>query len=204
MSPPAQGQLHDVISSVTSKAGYDLEELTITPAGRRSVLRVVIDSDHGVSLDDAAGVSRTISDLLDALQSAQSDEPGQPTLLPPTPYTLEVTSPGVGRPLTQARHFRRARGRLLALSLADGTSLTARVLAVRGEEIDLLVGETDVQIRTVAVADVSRARVEVEFSAPPAAVVAALAQAVDGAPAGDAEPARGPHSADPTGRGEGA
>jgi ribosome maturation factor RimP len=77
----------------------DLEAVKLTSAGRRVLLRVVIDADGGISLDDIAEVSRELSAKLDA-----SDVMGE------TPYTLEVTSPGTDRPLTQPRHWRRAAG----------------------------------------------------------------------------------------------
>src|SRR3954468_23916120 len=96
-------RLRELVDSVVSRAGYDLEELTVVAAGRRRLLRVVVDSDVGVDLDEAAGVSRDISAALDELADA-TDPMGA------APYTLEVTSPGIGRPLTQPRHFRRAGG----------------------------------------------------------------------------------------------
>ena len=109
-----QARLHEVVDSVVSGAGYDLEELTVVAAGRRRMLRVVIDSDAGVDLDDAATVSRDISVELDAFGDS-ADPMGAAA------YTLEVTSPGIGRPLTLPRHFRRARGRLLSITRTDGT-----------------------------------------------------------------------------------
>ena len=81
----------------------DLESVRVSVAGRRRLLRVVVDSDHGVSLDDAADVSRDVSAaLLDATD-----------VIGDVPYTLEVSSPGVDRPLTEPRHWRRAAGRLV-------------------------------------------------------------------------------------------
>ena len=100
-SPPTD-RLHGWIEPAVGAAGYDLEELVVTPAGRRSVVRVVVDRDEGVTLDDIAEVSRQVSDVLDQ----NDDGMGR------TPYVLEVTSPGVDRPLTEPRHWRRnARGR---------------------------------------------------------------------------------------------
>jgi ribosome maturation factor RimP len=84
---PATARLAGWIGPVVDAAGYDLEELVVTPAGRRSVVRVVVDRDQGVTLDDIAEVSKAVSDVLDT----QDDGMGR------TPYVLEVTSPGVDR-----------------------------------------------------------------------------------------------------------
>jgi ribosome maturation factor RimP len=98
---PAAGTADDkklagLIEPVVAAAGMDLESVRMTVAGKRRLLRVVVDSDHGVSLDDAADVSRDVSAALDA-----------GGVLGEVPYTLEVSSPGVDRPLTQPRHWRR-------------------------------------------------------------------------------------------------
>ena len=92
----------------------DLESIRVTAAGRRRLLRVVVDSDHGVSLDDAAAVSRQLSAALDSV-----------AVMGDFPYTLEVSSPGVDRPLTDPRHWRRAAGRLVQVTAADAGALPA-------------------------------------------------------------------------------
>jgi len=156
-----EGRLRAVVTEVTAARGYDLEELTVRSMGRRRVVRVVIDADDGISLDDAAEVSRTISERLDAPDDPMGD----------LPYTLEVTSPGIGRPLREPRHFRRARGRLIAVSATTGP-VTGHLLRVGDQAVELaVVGPKDV-VRTVEVpyADITGAKVEVEFSPPPAAV----------------------------------
>jgi len=99
-------KLAGLIEPVVAAAGMDLESVRMTVAGRRRLLRVVVDSDHGVSLDDAADVSRDVSTVLDASN-----------VLGDVPYTLEVSSPGVDRPLTEPRHWRRARGRLVRVKV---------------------------------------------------------------------------------------
>jgi ribosome maturation factor RimP len=155
------GRLRAIVTEVTRAHGYDLEELTARTVGRRRLVRVVIDCDDGVSLDDAAEVSREIS--------ARLDGPDDP--LGELPYTLEVTSPGVGRPLREPRHFRRSRGRLLAVTTAQG-QLTGHLLRAGDSGIDLLVAGKKGAISSVAVpyGQITAAKVEVEFAAPPAAV----------------------------------
>ncbi len=170
-----EGRLRAVASSVVERAGYDLEEFTVVSVGRRQQVRVVIDGDRGVSLDDAARVSRDISARLEE-QDADS------TL---GAYTLEVSSPGVGRALTAERHFRRARGRLVTLTLVNGQPIDGRVLSVSDGTLHLLVGPTGLQPVAVPLDQVTRGRVEVEFNPPPAAVTELLALAASGRPEPD-------------------
>lgn len=167
MAAADQARLREVVDGVVTKAGYDLEEMAVVEAGRRRLLRVVIDSDHGVDLDDAAAVSRDISAEFDEMDDA-SDPMGAAA------YTLEVTSPGIGRPLTLPRHYRRARGRLLAITTSDGASLLGRVVRAGDVEVDLLVGKSGLDALSLAYATITRAKVEVEFSSPSAAVLARL------------------------------
>src|SRR3954471_22234941 len=120
---PAASRLAGWIEPVVGAAGYDLEELVVTPAGRRSVVRVVVDRDAGVTLDDIAEVSRAVSAALDE----NDGELGR------APYVLEVTSPGVDRPLTEPRHWRRNTGRLVTVAVGPAGSaeqVTAWVLEV--------------------------------------------------------------------------
>lgn len=110
---------------MVTAAGYDLEELTLSRAGRRQLVRVVVDGDGGVSLDDVAEVSRAVSAALDAAEQVAGE-------LFVGEYALEVGSPGVDRPLTLPRHWRRNVGRLVkvqANSDAGDRQLTGRVLA---------------------------------------------------------------------------
>ena len=97
-----EGRIADIIRPVVAAAGMDLESVRVSAAGRRRLLRVVVDSDQGVSLDDAATVSRQLSAALDTV-----------AVMGDFPYTLEVSSPGVDRPLIDPRHWRRAVGRLV-------------------------------------------------------------------------------------------
>lgn len=117
VGPVDEKRLAGLIRPVVTAAGMDLESVRATVAGRRRLLRIVVDRDAGVSLDDAAFVSRDIAAALDA-----TDAMGD------TPYTLEVSSPGVDRPLTQPRHWRRATGRLVKVKVAAEGSLQGRVL----------------------------------------------------------------------------
>ena len=128
---PATARIAGWITPVVDSAGYDLEDLVVTPAGRRSVVRVVVDRDEGVTLDGIAEVSRVVSEVLDA----NDDGMGRP-------YVLEVTSPGVERPLTEHRHWRRNVGRLVTVAVgpAGGADeVTARVTGVAEAGVELAV-----------------------------------------------------------------
>jgi ribosome maturation factor RimP len=124
--PVDDGKLAGLIEPVVTAAGLDLESVRMTVAGRRRLLRVVVDGDHGVSLDDAADVSRDVSAVLDAADA-----------LGDVPYTLEVSSPGVDRPLTEPRHWRRARGRLVKVKVTGEGAVEGRVLAADADGVTL-------------------------------------------------------------------
>jgi ribosome maturation factor RimP len=129
---PVATRLAGLVAPVVEAAGYDLEELVVTPAGRRSIVRVVVDRDAGVTLDDVAEVSRAVSAVLDEHDGGFGS----------TPYVLEVTSPGVDRPLTEPRHWRRNTGRLVTVAVGPTGSaeqVTARVLEVDGDGVTLAV-----------------------------------------------------------------
>ncbi|MGY1832866.1 ribosome maturation factor RimP [Geodermatophilus sp. SYSU D01180] len=164
---PAATRLAGWIAPVVGAAGYDLEELVVTPAGRRSVVRVVVDRDEGVSLDDVAEVSRAVSAVLDE----NDGELGR------APYVLEVTSPGVDRPLTEPRHWRRNTGRLVTVTVGPAGAaeqVTGRVTAVDDEGVTLAVeakGKPGARKRPptprqVPWAELGPGRVQVEFGRP--------------------------------------
>ena len=143
--------------------GYDIEDVTVSRAGSHSVVKVIVDRDEGFELDAIADLSRDISVLLDEL-----DDGGNAA------YNLEVTTPGVERPLTEPRHWRRSRGRRASVRLvgtdsADTEQLDARVGAlVDGDSaVELVLNDkTGPYVRTVSLADIEAAVVEVEFRKP--------------------------------------
>ncbi|MDN4160660.1 ribosome maturation factor RimP [Nocardioides abyssi] len=130
--------------------GLDVEAVEITPAGKRRVLRVAVDKDGGVTLDDVADATREVDRVLEA-----SDVMGE------HPYTLEVTSRGVDRPLTLPRHWRRNVTRLVKVTTTAGETLTGRVTSSDEEGAVLDVTGRE---RRVAYADVAKALVQVEFN----------------------------------------
>ncbi|MFF1511051.1 ribosome maturation factor RimP [Streptomyces sp. NPDC058326] len=159
MSTTQSDRLRGLVEPLVHAKGLDLEEIEVSRAGRRGLLRIVVDSDEGVELDACAELSRAISEKLDETDAMGEGE-----------YVLEVSSPGADRPLTQTRHYERATGRLVKLQLtADGAAeeLVARILAVDEDGLDLEVPGVKGRkptARRVAFADIVKARVEIEFN----------------------------------------
>jgi ribosome maturation factor RimP len=151
-SPEIEGRIADVIGPVIAAAGMDLESVRVSAAGRRRLLRVVVDSDRGVSLDDAATISRKLSAALDATP-----------VMGDFPYTLEVSSPGVDRPLTDPRHWRRAVGRLVQVTAADAGPISGRVLAADADGVTLDVAGDH---RRFGYAALGAGAIQVEFGHP--------------------------------------
>ena len=154
MSTPHQDATRDRIEAELvdplSVMELDVEAVELTPAGKRRVLRVAVDKDGGVTLDDVADATREISRVLD-----DSDVMGE------MPYTLEVTSRGVDRPLTLPRHWRRNQDRLVKVTLADDAPLTGRIIASDDTSATL---DEDGTRHEVAYADVTKALVQIEFN----------------------------------------
>ena len=143
-------RLAGVITDPLAAVGLDVEAVELTPAGKRRMLRVAVDKDGGVTLDDVADATREVSRVLD-----ESDVMGE------MPYTLEVTSRGVDRPLTLPRHWRRNEDRLVKATLTDGSSLTGRIVTSSEESVTL---DVSGEQREVAYADVAKALVQIEFN----------------------------------------
>ncbi|MSW93658.1 MAG: ribosome maturation factor RimP [Actinobacteria bacterium] len=144
------------IEPVVHAAGADLEELGIQQAGRREIVRVVVDRDGGIDLNLVSEISREISALLDA-EPLNSEFDGT--------FVLEVTSPGVDRPLSELKHWQRSVDRLVEAELKDGTLFVGRILSVTADSAVFEVTEKKTQIqRTVALGDLVRGKVQIEFN----------------------------------------
>jgi len=148
-----EGRIAEVIRPVVAAAGMDLESVRVTAAGRRRLLRVVVDSDRGVSLDDAAAVSRELSAALDTV-----------AVMGDFPYTLEVSSPGVDRPLTDRRHWRRAVGRMVQVTVTDSGSVCGRIVSADADGVTL---EVEGVRRRFPYDVLGAGTVQVEFGHPP-------------------------------------
>lgn len=157
--PPAQAgptldearrKLAELLAAVVESTGYDFEDVTVQQAGRRRLVRVIVDADGGVDLDAVARVSRAVSDALDDRDALDG------------PYVLEVSSPGVERPLREPRHWRRAVGRLVKVDL-DGQPVVGRVLEADAHGVRLDIGGTD---RIAPWSALGPGKVQVEFNRP--------------------------------------
>jgi ribosome maturation factor RimP len=151
-SGQVRDRLVELLAPVVSATGHDLEDVTVTSAGRRSLVRVVVDADDGVDLDAVAEVSRAVSEALDGDAEGGAAFAG--------PYVLEVSSPGVDRPLTEQRHWRRATGRLVEVVAGNGT-VTGRVLDTESGGVTL---DVDGVPREFGWDDLGPGRVQVEFN----------------------------------------
>jgi|SRR5579884_2723516 len=146
-----RSRVFDAARPAVEAAGLDLEDVEISAARKRSVVRVIVDSDDGVDLDTVADVSRRLGDAFDA-----ADAMGQ------SPYVLEVTSPGVDRPLREPRHWRRAAGRLVTTTVA-GRPVTGRIVAADDATVTLDTGGAP---RQVGYDELGPGRVQIEFNPP--------------------------------------
>jgi ribosome maturation factor RimP len=144
-------QLRARLTPVVATGGYDLEDVVVSPAGKRRLVRVTVDKDGGVTLDECAELSRAVSAALDDAEDVLGQQP----------YTLEVSSPGVSRPLTEPRHWRRSIGRLVKVAMSDGSDVTGRVLESNEKSAVL---DVDGSRREVGLGDVVKAVVQVELN----------------------------------------
>lgn len=155
MPVPPPDKVTELVGGVVSGAGAELEAVTVSSAGRRSVVKLVVDAEDGLDLDALAELTRAVSAVLD-------DEP----TIGEAAYTLEVTTPGVDRPLTLERHWRRNRGRRAAVRVG-GELLSVRIGAVVGGTVTLVLPDRrEPTVREVPLAEVEHAVVEVEFGNP--------------------------------------
>lgn len=142
-------ELTRLVRPLVAAEGLDLEDLDVRPAGRRRLLRIVVDCDAGVSLDDVTSVNRAVSAAL--------DDAG---VMGASPYVLEVTSPGVDRPLTEPRHWRRAVGRLVRVPLVAGGEIEGRVISADDAAVGIEVKGAE---RRLGLDELGSGKVQVEF-----------------------------------------
>lgn len=147
-------RLSEELAQVLSVHGLELDDLEVTPAGKRRVVRVTVDGDgpagHGPDLDQIAVATRAVSEHLD-----QTNELGD------HPYTLEVSSRGVSRPLTRPAHYRRNSGRLVALNLSTGEQVTGRISAADERAVTL---DVDGSPATHEYNQIAKAVVQIEMN----------------------------------------
>jgi ribosome maturation factor RimP len=147
-------QISELVTPAVSDLGFYLEDVHVATPGSHRIVTCIVDGDASLNLDQVTSVSRAISELLD-----------EAPFMGETPFTLEVTSPGVDRPLTQPRHFAKNVDRLLKIIKLDGSEITGRILSNTEKDVTLTVTvkkETFEEVITLA--DIKRAVVEIEFN----------------------------------------
>lgn len=147
-------QISELVTPAVSDLGFYLEDVHVATPGSHRIVTCIVDGDASLNLDQVTSVSRVISELLD-----------EAPFMGETPFTLEVTSPGVDRPLTQPRHFAKNVSRLLKIIKLDGSEVTGRILSNTDEDVTLTVTVKKETIEEViTLADIKRAVVEIEFN----------------------------------------
>lgn len=150
-----KARIEPIVAAAVESVGYELDALELAQTGRKRQVKAIVDTESGIELDEVAELSRAISKALDEREDALEGS-----------YTLEVTSPGLDRPLTKPRHWRRARTRLAKVTFTDGGTATVRVGDADEQQVRLLLDGK--RVRAVGYAEIQRAKVEVEFREPPA------------------------------------
>ena len=147
-------QISDLVTPALQQAGYFLEDINIVTPGQHRIVTVIVDGESALNLDQVTVASKLVSELLD-----------EATFMGETPFTLEVTSPGIDRPLTLPRHFAKNVTRLLKVVKTDGEVVTGRIASNTDLDFTLTVTEkkttTDI---TILLTDIKRATVEIEFN----------------------------------------
>lgn len=147
-------QISDLLKPAVEAQGFYLEDIHLATPGNHRIITVIVDGDSSLNLDQVTVVTKAISELLDTAP-----------FMGETPFTLEVTSPGVDRPLTLPRHFAKNRTRLLKVTKIDGSVVEGRLSSNTDSDITLEVAvKKEIQEVTVAIADIKRAVVEIEFN----------------------------------------
>lgn len=147
-------QISELVIPAVTQAGFYLEDVQVATPGSHRIVTCIVDGDSSLNLDQVTTVSRLISELLD-----------EATFMGETPFTLEVTSPGVDRPLTAPRHFEKNVDRLLKVIKVDGSEVTGRILSNTEQDVTLSVTvKKESREEVVALVDIKRAVVEIEFN----------------------------------------
>jgi ribosome maturation factor RimP len=138
-------QVTAAITPIIESLGFYVEDIAITAAGKRSMLTVIVDGDTHLSLDQVTVATKAISEIVENLPTLGNN-----------PFTLEVTSPGLDRPLTKPRHWQKNKDRLIKIILNDGKEITGRIK-------DSTQSAVTVDEQVINFADIKRATLEIEF-----------------------------------------
>ena len=139
-------QIFELVAPLVEKAGLVLEDVQVQTPGKNRFVTIMVDSETGLNLDQVTDISRSVSETMD-----------KAPFMGDTPYTLEVTTPGVDRPLTAPRHFRKNVDRLVKITKNDGTQIKGRIGSADDEAVTL-------DKATINYSEIKRAIIEIEFN----------------------------------------
>lgn len=146
-------QVRSLIEAKLEELGYELFDLRFFHAGSRSILRVTIDSDRTITVSDCEIVSNSVSELLDQEDFSSN-----------RPYNLEISSPGIDRPLKSERDFKRIIGHPVTVHLKEGIEgkkkIQGEVLSCEGNKLWL---KTEQNIIEVSLSDIFSGKEEIRF-----------------------------------------
>ena len=147
-------QISELITPALQQAGYFLEDINVVSPGNHRIVTVIVDGESALNLDQVTVASKLVSELID-----------EASFMGETPFTLEVTSPGIDRPLTLPRHFAKNVTRLVKITMNDGAVVTGRITSNTDADVTLTVTEKkETKEVIVALTDIKRAVVEIEFN----------------------------------------
>ena len=147
-------QIAELLRAAVEANGAYLEDVHLATPGKHRIVTVIVDGDSALNLDQVTVITKAISELLD-----------NATFMGETPFTLEVTSPGIDRPLTLPRHFAKNVSRLLKVTNNDGSVVEGRLKTVGESEITLEIAiKKETTEKVIALSDIKRAVVEIEFN----------------------------------------
>ena len=147
-------QIAELITPALQQAGYFLEDVNLVTPGNHRIVTVIVDGESALNLDQVTVASKLVSELMD-----------EAPFMGETPFTLEVTSPGIDRPLTLPRHFAKNVTRLLKVTKTDGEVVTGRIASNTDADVTLTVAvKKEAKEVVVALSDIKRAVVEIEFN----------------------------------------
>lgn len=147
-------QITELVTPALSQAGYFLEDINIVSPGQHRIVTVIVDGESALNLDQVTVASKLVSELLD-----------EAPFMGETAFTLEVTSPGIDRPLTLPRHFAKNVTRLLKVVKVDGEVVTGRITSNTETEVTLSVTDKKkISDVVIPISEIKRATVEIEFN----------------------------------------
>ncbi len=145
-------KVKSILVPIVEEERLDLVEVEFKPVGKRWLLRVFIDKEGGVTIDDCAYVSRELARYLDVEDFIEH------------PYTLEVSSPGLTRPLKKSEDFMRNRGKRCRVitreAIAGKNEFTGEIGETTADKVEI---KEKIGIFTIPICAIKKAHLEFEL-----------------------------------------